>query len=294
MGKGRRAARRTRSNRPRPDPGRRFHARHSRQPRWHGRLGAGFELAFRGESPAQKLDCAVTAYGPSTSTTWHLPADAVVFVRWGSNPGQPYVGTGPASWAHTTARLQSEAERSLADEAAGPLAQILTVPEGQDVDSDDGSDPLAKLRAGIAAARGKSLLLETTASGFGEGRPNAPQRDWKPARLGPAPGDGMVRLADSAFKRMVAACGASPALFDDSDGTSKRESLRQFHLCTVLPHARLIERELSEKLEVPIRLRFDFHSSDLAGRAQVFQKLVAGGVAVTEALVTTGLLSSDG
>ena len=58
-----------------------------------------------------------TAYGPSTSTTWNLPAAGVVFLTWGSTPGQTYVGTGPLSWAHTTARLQSEAERSLADEA---------------------------------------------------------------------------------------------------------------------------------------------------------------------------------
>ena len=47
----------------------------------------------------------VTCYGPSTSTTWNLPASAVVFVRWGGTPGQPYVGTGPLSWARTTARL---------------------------------------------------------------------------------------------------------------------------------------------------------------------------------------------
>ena len=29
----------------------------------------------------------VTAYGPSTSTTWNLSAASVVFVRWGSTPG---------------------------------------------------------------------------------------------------------------------------------------------------------------------------------------------------------------
>ena len=31
----------------------------------------------------------------------------------------------------------------------------------------------------------------------------------------------------------------------------------------------------------------------LAGRAQAFQKLVAGGVAVNEALVTSGLMAED-
>ena len=88
----------------------------------------------------------VTSYGPSTSTTWNMPASGVVFVRWGSTPGQPYVRrTGPLSWAHTTARLQSEVERSLADEAGGPVAQLLAIPQ----DGGDGGedDPLAGLKA---------------------------------------------------------------------------------------------------------------------------------------------------
>ena len=57
--------------------------------------------------------------------------------------------------------------------------------------------------------------------------------------------------------RMLAACGCSPALFDDSDGTSKREALRQWHLGTVKPLARLLEAELSAKLETRVRLNFD-------------------------------------
>ena len=110
----------------------------------------------------------VTAYGPGTSTTWNLPASGVVFVRWGSTPGQPYVGIGPLSWAHTTARLQSEAERSLADEAQGPLAQLIAVPSDGGDDGDD--DPLKMLKADIRQARGKALLLETSAAAWGEGR----------------------------------------------------------------------------------------------------------------------------
>ena len=101
----------------------------------------------------------------------------------------------------------------------------------------------------------------------------------------------MVALADDSFARVLAACGCSPALFDDSDGTSKREALRQWHLGTVQPLARQLEVELSDKLAAPVRLRFDLYNVDLAGRAQAFQKLVAGGVAVNQALVTSGLLA---
>ena len=123
----------------------------------------------------------VTAYGPSTSTTWNLPASAVVFVRWGGTPGLPYVGTSPMSWAASSAKLHAEAERSLADEAGGPLAQILPIPQDGGAGGDD--DPLAMLKADIRAARGKALLVETTAAGYGDGRANAPLSDWKAHRL---------------------------------------------------------------------------------------------------------------
>ena len=230
-----------------------------------------------------------TCYGPSTSTTWNLPASGVVFVKWGFAPGTPYVGTGPLSWASTTARLSSETERSLADEAAGPLAQLLAIPADGGDDSD--SDPLTMLKADIRTARGKALLVETAAAGWGEGASAAPRKDWQASRLGPSPPAAMPEIARDTFARVLAACGGSPALFDDSDGTAKREALRQWHMGCVLPLARQLEHELTAKLEVPVRLEFDNYALDLAGRAQAFQKLVAGGVAVNEALATSGLLA---
>ena len=156
-----------------------------------------------------------TAYGPSTSTTWNLPAAGVVFLTWGSTPGQPYVGTGPLSWAHTTARLQSEAERSLADEAGGPIAQLLAIPDDGGDAGDD--DPLKLLKADLRTARGKALLLETTHAGWGDGRSAAPQRDWSPSRLGPnasgVHGDGSGKMPSRPSWRLdrgasiVCSCG---------------------------------------------------------------------------------------
>lgn len=165
-----------------------------------------------------------TAYGPSTSTTWKLPAESVVYVRWGGEAGSPYLGKGPLSFAAVTAKLGAQTERSLADEAAGPLAQLLAIPS----DGGDGEDedPLAKLKTDIAGARGKAAFVETVAGGWGEGEGSAPRRDWVAARLGPNPPSSLVEARRDAFSATLAACGASVALFDDSDGTSKRESLR--------------------------------------------------------------------
>ena len=228
-----------------------------------------------------------TCYGPSTSATWNLPASGVVFCRWGGTPGQPYVGTGPLSWAHTTARLQSEVERSLADEAQGPLAQMLAIPSDGGDDGD--GDPLKLLKADIAGARGKALLLETSAAGWGEGRSAAPQRDWQAARLGPMPPESMATIRKDAFEAILSACGTPPSLFLDSDGTSQREALRRWHLGTVLPLARLLEHELTAKLETPVELKFDSYALDMVSRATVVAKLAQAGVPMATALDAVGL-----
>ena len=242
---------------------------------------------FEGNHDPTSWTCRATAYGPSTSTTWNLPASSVIFCRWGGTPGQPYVGTGPTSWAHTTARLQSETERSLADEASGPLAQLLAIP--QDGGGGDESDPLAALKGDIRTARGKALLVETSAAGWGEGRSAAPQSDWKASRLGPMPPDSMVKAADGAFMRVLAACGCPPSLFVDSDGTSQREAVRRWHMNTVLPLARLVEHELTTKLETPVKLKFDNYALDMVSRAQVVAKLTAAGVDASTAMMAVNM-----
>ena len=244
---------------------------------------------FEGDAHPETWTVRATFYGPSTSTTRNLPYSGVVFVPWGSTPGQPYIGTGPLSWAHTTARLQSETERALADEAATSIANLLPVP--QDGGDGEESDPLKLLKADIRTARGKALLVETTYGGYGEGRGAAPQRDWVASRLGANPPESLARIRQESFGAVLAATGTPPDLFMPADGTAQREAVRRWHLGTVLPLARLIQDELSEKLEGAARLTFDNYPLDLAGRAQAFQKLVAGGVSVNEALATSGLLS---
>lgn len=176
----------------------------------------------------------------------------------------------------------ADASSTAAIEAAGPLAQILPIPQDGGDDENEG-DPLAALKADIAKARGKAMLVETAAAGWGEGRAAAPQRDWVPSRLGPMPPDSMVNVADAAFTRMLAACGCPPGLFESgADGTSQRESLRRWHQNTVLPLARILEHELAMRLETDVKLVFDGYPLDLQSRASTFQKLVAGGYRSTK------------
>ena len=231
----------------------------------------------------------VTTYGPSTSYTRLVDRDRLVFVRWGTSPGTRYRGQGPTSWAHLTARLQGEAERSLADEAGGPISQLLTTPEGTDTDSDDDTDPWAEVRTGIKAARGGMTLLETVRTGGGDGPSAAPARDWDPRRLGPNPPEAFVKIADQAFMRMLAACGVPPSMFVSDDGTAQREAVRRWHLNLVAPLAKLLEHELRMRLEADVRLEFDTYALDMVSRAQVVHKLTAAGVALPVALAAVGL-----
>ena len=228
-----------------------------------------------------------TCYGPAASVTRLVPAGGVVFVTWSVTAGTPYAGAGPLSLASTTARLNAQSERSIADEASGPVAQILPVPS----DGGDGEDedPLAELKLDITGARGRAVLTETTSAGWGEGRMAAPAADWKAQRLGPAPTEAQARIARDSFERVLAACGYPPSLAIDSDGTSQREGLRRWHLGTVVPLARILEAELSRKLEAEIRLRFDTYPLDMVSRAQVVSKLVQAGVALDVATMAVGL-----
>ena len=252
------------------------------------RLLPAASWSFTGGDDPDTWRVEATTSGPSGTVTRNLPYHGVIFCAWGHEPGRGYSGIGPTAWASTTARLGAEIERSVADEAGGPIANLLSVP--QDGGSGDADDPLADLKADIAKARGKALLVETTAAGWGEGRGGAPQRDWAAARLGPNFPSSMATIQGQAFTSVLASCGTPPGMFESkADGTAQREALRRWHLNLVLPMARLLEHELTAKLETPVKLTFDSYALDMVSRASVVDKLVRAGVPTATALAAVGL-----
>ena len=65
--------------------------------------------------------------------------------------------------------------------------------------------------------------------------------------------------------------------------------LRRWHMNVVLPMARLLEDELSAKLEGECRLVFDGYALDMVSRATGVDKLVRAGVPTATALSAVGL-----
>ena len=123
---------------------------------------------WQGDADPETWTCTPTVYGPTGSTTWTVPQDGVIFVTWGSPTARPYHGLGPTTWAQETSRLQANAEQSLANEAGGPLAQLLPVP--QDGGTGEEGDPLAGLKTDIKNASRQGTPGRNDLGRMGRGR----------------------------------------------------------------------------------------------------------------------------
>lgn len=232
-------------------------------------------------------------FGPTGTVTRYLPSAAVVHARYSIDPARPWFGIGPMGWASLTGRLLAEIEAALADEAAGTRGHVLPMPQGPDGDgdADNTEDPQAQLRRDIAGLRGKTVLVETTAGGWTEGRIAAPQADWKPQRIGANPPASLGMLRSETGLAVLAACGVPIDLLAPNAASQRRESWRQFLHGSVQPVAELLAAELAAKLDTP-GLRFNFDTlmaSDLSGRARALGSMVKAGVPLADARRLAGL-----
>ena len=222
--------------------------------------------------------------------TRNLPGAAVIHGRYSVDPARPWWGVSPLGWARLTGKLHANLEDAIADEAGGTRGHLLPVPQGPDSENED-DDPLADLRADVATLRGRTVLTETTAAGWGEGTLAAPRADWKPQRIGANPPPALATLPTDSAQAVLSACGVSADLFVAGDAAGQRESWRRFLHGSVQPLGDLLAAELAVKLEAPgLRLTFDrLFASDLSGRARAFGSLVQGGMDKDRAAALAGL-----
>lgn len=231
-------------------------------------------------------------FGPSGNITRFVKSGAVLHFRYAVDPARPWHGVGPLGWARDSGVLAANLEKRLGEEAGGPVAHVLPIPQDGGDGEDD--DPLAMLKADIAKAKGKTILAETTAAGWGEGMSGAPRSDWKASRLGAHPPDVLRGLRSEAGMAVLSACSVPVSLATDADGTSQRESWRRFVMGAVEPLLEIVKEELEAKLESTISFDLtNLWAHDLQGRAVAFQKMVAGGMALDEAVAASGLMAGE-
>ena len=232
----------------------------------------------------------LTISGPdSLSTMSPVPAEGLVHIRLQSDPQRPWRGISPLSSASLAGKLSAETEAALGDEASGPRGYLLPIPVGGDDPSVD------ELKADIRTLGGSIATVESQAAGWArDGGATRPNTDWKPMRLGANPPVGLVTAAENASREVYAACGIPYSLVVDSAANAAREGYRRLLHSTVVPIARIVEAELSEKMEADIKISFDsLFAGDLSGRARSFQNLVLGGMGLDKAAGLAGLLEAD-
>ena len=231
-------------------------------------------------------------FGPSGNLTELVPAAAVLHCRYAVDSARPWHGIGPLGWARATGTLAANLETRLGEEAGGPVGHVIAVP--QDGGDGEEDDPLSDFKSDLVAAKGRTILAETTAAGWGEGRMAAPQSDYKPHRFGAHPPDTLPKLRSDAALAVLSACGVPVSLCTDADGTSQREAWRRFVMGAVEPLLAIVAEEVGAKLET--RVSFDLSAlwaHDLAGRASSFKAMVAGGMALERAVALSGLTTGE-
>ena len=145
----------------------------------------------------------------------------------------------------------------------------------------------------LAGARGRTLIVHDPAldeDNAGRGPRAGAYRHI--ARFGANPPETVEGLRTETGRDVLAACGLSAALFNQSaDGTSRREAYRQALHIGIRPVVRLMVAELRAKLDAP-SLDLDLgalHASDTAGRTRSFKQLVEAGVDPADAAEVTGI-----
>ena len=232
-------------------------------------------------------------YGPSLQESKFVPSSEVIHARYQTDSSSNWRGVSPLIGASLSADLMAALELRLGQECGGPSGYVMPMPQSPTSVGTD--DPLARLVADIRAAKGSTVFSETVAGGWGEGKSAAPARDWMPSRFGANPPEALGSLRTDAGMAVLAACGIPTAMvMGQSDGTAMRESYRRFVMLIIEPLLETLRAELEKKLETEIS--FDLRrlwAHDLAGRASAFQKLIAGGLAVGDAIHASGLMIVD-
>ena len=108
------------------------------------------------------------------------PAAGVVHAVYSVDPARPWEGVSPIRRTRLSAALASSQETRLSGEAGASTGRVLPFPD-TGAGAGDTAGPFATLRADLAAL-GKTALMPSMATGWGEGCADAPMADWKAHR----------------------------------------------------------------------------------------------------------------
>ena len=201
----------------------------------------------------------------ATLPTRLRPATGIVHVRYMPRPEAPWRGVSPLIGAGVSAQTLARIESGLSQDANAGAGQIIAVPDGAT------ALQVQQAKNALTTGRGKVSLVETSAAGWGQGQQAKPAGDYQQRRFGPEPPATAIDLREKSAAALIAALGAPTP---SAQGAALREGYRHFMANTIASNARLIEQELSRKLERPVSIRFPERiRSDISALSRAYKSL---------------------
>lgn len=216
----------------------------------------------------------ITVSRPDEQRTFNLDGSRVLHFRTAEARSTPWKGRGPLQVGDSGAALISGLEAALANEANGPHGSIIPIPVSPT------EAEMGDIRDNIRDLAGRTMLVESQRSGWGDGEAGASSSgDWAVRRIGANPPSGLVELFVQHRRGVLGACGVPIEILEPGQGTSRREAYRQFMHGVLTPYGAIMEREVRAKLDTDIRIRWDrLRAADVAGRARAYQSLTGAGM----------------
>ena len=220
-----------------------------------------------------------------TKTIVKAPSEKVLHFRVNVDKNQPHRGRPFWVVASETATAYANIENQIKEEYGSAFGHVLPAPLTQLGEKNE-----KKMTGDLKTAKGSTLLVQTQAQGWGEGRQSG-IRDWESQRFGADPPQATATLREQLINSMLACAGIPPGLYGQAKvgGSGSQELFRQYLHGTLEPIAELITWECQSKLNPDFKIGFNrLMASDVQARARALGAMVQAGVDMQLALSLTG------
>lgn len=208
-----------------------------------------------------------------TTRVERVPSSDIIHIRYSADPLTPWQGRSPLSRSRDLERGASNLEVRLGDELSQAAGSLLPLPVGSLK-----REALQGLARTVQRLKGGPGVVESPDSGYGSGTRHdrgAGQRGLRKVRLGAEPPGELIDLINL-YGILIGQTHGIPAEMARADASSAagREAWRRFHHSAVVPVARLMEFELSAKLEEPVTIDLSMlGAADIMSRARSYATL---------------------
>ena len=169
---------------------------------------ATWDIAGDTDNPNQWM-YQLTMPRPSGDHSEIVSGASVLHFRYSTDPRAPWRGISPLTRMVESSRALGGSEARVADELEAIVNFPLPVPQQT---TGANTDALKKLAQGLQTQRGKTLVVTSMSSGWGEGMSGRVAREWEPRRTGGNPPATIQGLRHDLLRSALAAAGIPPPM----------------------------------------------------------------------------------